>query len=101
MYTLDLKNLVKTLEKEEMETDPKFPFLTKEDREAGDFPLFYRIMEAKTPEEIQDISLDQIMNLLHKVPHYGSYLTKKLSPLSQAVPKLMSAESHLPKRRVL
>lgn len=101
MYTLDISNLVKDLEVVHTASpDEPFPFLSQEDREAGDFPIFLRIMKADTPEDVKDISLDQVVGLFTKVSRYSSHLDNK-TPIAAAALLLRQCVCHLPKRRVL
>lgn len=102
MFTLNLAGVAKDFEKVSgTDVNDPFPFLSKEDREAGDFPTFFQIMQAKTPEELADISLEQVILLLQKIPKYSGYLETKANPMHSAVPRLREAKSHTPRRRVL
>lgn len=102
MYTLNLAGLVKDLEKvRDTDANEPFPFLREEDKKAGDFPTFYRIMTACRPEEIEDITLEQVIALLVKLEKYSAYLEPRKNPLWYAEKALLDTHGCCARRRIL
>lgn len=68
--------------------------------DAEKFQMFYRIMEAQSPDEIDDISIEDIISLWDNVQEFSSYFEEKRSLVSAIVCNLPNKKSII-KRRVL
>lgn len=68
--------------------------------DAEKFQMFYRIMEAQSPDEIDDISIEDVISLWANVQEFSSYFEEKRSLVSAIVRNLPNKKSII-KRRVL
>lgn len=64
------------------------------------FHMFYRIMTAETPEEIADISTEDVISLWEFVPRFSPYFEGKGNPLSNGFSILDNTKSII-RRRIL
>ena len=104
-YVLDMEK-AETLFKGVTGNDVSAPdaFLSEDERKRGTFPIFMRLMEAKSAEDIADITLDDVMSVVPDIGSYASYLKPKRSPLAGAGSTMAKSKSQCVgtgKRRVL
>lgn len=101
MYELNTRKLGNYLRKAENLAPEVSDFAgLPESVDKKSFELFYRVMCAKTPSEIEDISLEQVIALYALIPEYSEFFEAKENPLVNARENLLHAKSVL-KRRVL
>lgn len=97
MLVLNLGNAYEQFKQTMDVSEREFPGLASSvDTES--FKKFYRIMCAKCPEDIKDISAEEILELWKLIPEYSKYFETGNKPCSAHLVR----EAHtLTKRRVL
>lgn len=67
-----------------------------------DFDKFYRIMTAKTPDDISDISTEDILGMFAKIGIYAPYFEEKSDPIALVAQRLGETKTvRLGHRRIL
>lgn len=97
MLVLNLEKAVKQIKQAKDVSEKEFPGLP-DSVDADSFKKFYRIMCAVCPEDIEDISAEEILELWKNIPQYSKYFETGKTPCSEQI--FMHAHS-LTKRRVL
>lgn len=99
MYVLNVKKAISSIEKEETHNLSSFTLPKNIDRE--EFMKFFRIMQAKTPDEIADIRTEEIIKMFENITLYMSYFVEKEHPEYGFGKKLMANTGISLVRRVL
>lgn len=81
MYVLDLENAVSMLKKTPDVSAQEFPGLSGK-VDAEKFKKFYTVMCARTPEDIADITAEELLELWEHIPEYAVYFEEGKQPCS-------------------
>lgn len=96
MYQLNMEKLIQGIEREEPLS--KDGIWLEKEIDKGDFILFLRIMKAREPKEISDISTEKIISLYDKSEDFAAYFADKPDVVYQSGIKLKKMRSTISRR---
>jgi len=100
MYILNTEKLLDGI-KRLTSVDEHLATLKLEDEDQANFEIFYRIMTAKKPEDIGDISFEEVFLQFSLAPDYWKYFRFDAKDRAKSIKNMLQQTPSIVRRRII